>query len=74
MFLCRTALARFERLGKKLRNRIHGLRALQEQLENGRGAGIQQMRVPGARLEYDTIVVEINDPQAVAQGIVRDRR
>ena len=63
MFRRGRSFARVQRLGKKGGDFIDGLRALQEEIENGRRRRIQQVRIPGQRFEDDTIVVEIDDPQ-----------
>ncbi len=60
-----TALCWIQRVSQKGLDVCHRLRAVLEQIEDGRGSGIQQVRVPGTRLEDDAIIVEHDDTQAL---------
>jgi len=41
------------------------VRCLEQQLENGKGSGIEKVGVPRKRVEDDGRVVEVPDPEAV---------
>lgn len=54
---------RIECLREKGCDLVDGVWTLQEEIEDRGGRGIQQVRIPGQRLEDNAIFVEIDDAQ-----------
>lgn len=65
MSLRLAALTRLERLLEKSRNVRFGARRFQEQFEHGRSGRIQQVRIPGQRMEDDRFFVKVPEAQSV---------
>jgi hypothetical protein len=66
--------ARIKRLGEKGLDVVDGLWTLQEEIENRCRGGIQQVRIPGQRLEDNAIFVEVDDTQPIGDGEKFGRR
>jgi len=60
-----SSLCWIERVRQKGLDVCHRLRAVLQQIEDGGGRRVQQMRVPGTRLKDDAVVVEDDDTQSL---------